>query len=202
MEGGSPDPQASITLAVLVKQGDYVSDLSCVGDCGLELVEELDTIALSLASRSAKRSSSFLSRSSSFLSSSSSFCICSSLCSIAYRCTFKSTVGCKLAVLWPSPGRQRCKELLLAAVDRWKRFPGGRHGYSRCRRSRPEAIGCDPRQQDGGKGREPSLPVKQHHRSQLWLGPAWCKRPGTGIRETTEFRRNTLKQPRFIHRLV
>ena len=40
-----------------------------MGGCGFELVEELDTIALSLASSSAKRSSSFLSRSSSFLRS-------------------------------------------------------------------------------------------------------------------------------------
>ena len=31
-------------------QGDHVADLSCVGGCGFELVEELDTIALSLAS--------------------------------------------------------------------------------------------------------------------------------------------------------
>ena len=30
----------------------------------------------------------------------------------------------------PSPGRQRCKEFLLAAVGRWKRFPRGRHGCS------------------------------------------------------------------------
>ena len=43
-------PQTSITPAVLIEQGDYVSDLSCVGGCGFELVEELDTIALSLAS--------------------------------------------------------------------------------------------------------------------------------------------------------
>jgi hypothetical protein len=42
--------QASITLSVLLKQSDYVSDLSCVGGCGFELVEELDTIALSLES--------------------------------------------------------------------------------------------------------------------------------------------------------
>ncbi len=68
---------ASITLAVLVEQCNDVSDLSCVGGCGFELNEELETIALSLASSAAKRSSSF--------------CICSSLCSIAYRYTFKSS---------------------------------------------------------------------------------------------------------------
>jgi hypothetical protein len=37
---------------------------------------------------------------------------------IAASCTFLSSVGCQLVVLWPSPWRQRCKEFLLAAVDR------------------------------------------------------------------------------------
>ena len=55
-----------------------------------ELVEELDTTALCLASSAASRSSSFL-------SCSSSFCICSSLCSSAYRLTFRSTVGRQLS---------------------------------------------------------------------------------------------------------
>jgi hypothetical protein len=51
-----------------------------------------------------------------------------SRCSIAYRCTFSSTVGCQFAVLWPPPRRQLCKEFLLAAVGRRKRLPGSRHG--------------------------------------------------------------------------
>ena len=109
--------------AVLIQQRDHISGLSGVAGGWFEQIEELDTIALSLASSSASLASSFLIRSSSFL-------ICSSLCSIAYRRTFKSTVGCQLIALWPSPGRQRCKEFLLAAVDRRKRLPGGRHGRS------------------------------------------------------------------------
>jgi len=123
--------------AVLIQQRDHISGLSGVAGGWFEQVEELDTIALSLASSSASLASSFLIRSSSFclrtsslISCSSSFLICSSLCSIAYRRTFKSTVGCQLIALWPSPGRQRCKEFLLAAVDRRKRLPGGRHGRS------------------------------------------------------------------------
>ena len=81
---------ASIAVAVFLQQGDHISDLPFVGGGGFELVEELDTIASSLASSSAKRSSSFLSRSS-------SLCICSSLCSIAYCRTLVSIVGCQLS---------------------------------------------------------------------------------------------------------
>ena len=74
---------ASITVAVLIEEGDHISDLPCVGGGGFELVEELDTIASSLALSSASCAFSFL--------------ICSSLCSIAYRRTFSSTVGCQLS---------------------------------------------------------------------------------------------------------
>ena len=52
------------------------------------------------------------------------------LCCSSYLRTFLSIVGCQLIALWPSPRRQRCKEFLLAAVDRRKRLPGGRHGCS------------------------------------------------------------------------
>jgi hypothetical protein len=112
-------------------------------------VSELNKIASSLLLSSASRAFSLL--------------ICRILCSSSYCCTRLSIVGCQLAALWPSPRRQRCKEFLLAAVDRRKRLPGGRHGRSSCRRSRPEAIQRD----QGGKNRDPALTVKsQIHRSQ------------------------------------
>ena len=59
-----------------------------------------------------------------------SFSSCSILCCSSYLRTFLSIVGCQLIALWPSPRRQRCKEFLLAAVDRRKRLPGGGHGCS------------------------------------------------------------------------
>jgi hypothetical protein len=80
----------SIAVAILIEYSNQISDLSCVGGCGFGLVEELDTIASSLSSISAKRSSSFLSRAISLR-------ICSSLCSIAYCRTHVSIVGCQLS---------------------------------------------------------------------------------------------------------
>jgi hypothetical protein len=68
---------------------DHISDSPGIPFGGVELVSELDKIALSLLLRSSSRSSSFL--------------ICSILCSIAYCCTLISIVGCLLAAV----GRRR-----------------------------------------------------------------------------------------------
>ena len=143
-----PAEHPSRKSAVLLQQRNHISDLFCVGFAGLEMVAELDEIALSLALSSDSRAFSLL--------------ICSSLCSIAYCRTLVSIVGCQLAVLRPSPRRQRCKELLLVAVNRRKRLPGGRHGCSRCGRSRPEAIERDQSEKDGGENRDPTLTIESN----------------------------------------
>ena len=111
---GSVDAPSS-EPADFLQQGNHISDSLGGGFAGVELVAELDEIALSLALSSDRRAFSLL--------------IYSSLCSIAYCRTLVSIVGCQLAALWPSPERQRCKEFLLAAVSRRKRLPGCRHGY-------------------------------------------------------------------------
>jgi hypothetical protein len=95
--------------ADFLQQGHHISNSLGVGFAGFELVAELDEIALGLALSSDSRAFSPL--------------ICNSLCTIAYRWTFRSAVGCQLSALRPSPERQRYKEHLHAAVDRRKRTP-------------------------------------------------------------------------------
>jgi len=98
------DLRHSGKFAVFQEEADQASELSGVFWGGVELVLELHKSASSLE-----------------LSSSSRF----SLCSIAYLCTFSSTVGCQLAVLWLPPRRQRGEEFLLAAVVEGKRVLRG-----------------------------------------------------------------------------
>ena len=96
--GGGAQPFSAPAMAaftpfpVFLQQRDHISDSPGVAFGGVELVPELDKIALSLLLSSSSRSSFFSSR---FRLGSSSY----SRCSIPYRCTFSSTVGCQLLLL-------------------------------------------------------------------------------------------------------
>jgi hypothetical protein len=84
--------------AVLLQKGDHISHSLGVGLAGLELVAELDEIALILALSSDSRAFSLR--------------ICSSLCSIAYCRTLVSIVGCQLGPPEKVCGGQTDNELI------------------------------------------------------------------------------------------
>ena len=85
------EKESSSKPAVLLQQGNHLSDSSGVGFAGLDLVAELDKIALSLASSSESRAFSLFSCSISLSS-------CFNLCSRAIDLISISTTGCQLSL--------------------------------------------------------------------------------------------------------